>query len=146
MLIPFLMLIFSCEEERTDELLINSTVEIEMHVAPAAGTGEVVLHCKTLKEYICYNYVIGYSKAGEGKSLKINFRHVSPHVSGKCGAEVGPATAEINLGTLETGIYTIELNNGVLENRGTLEITSTELVLDFPQQKGIDILTPVVLR
>ena len=90
--------------------------------------------------------MISYSKAGEGNSLKINFQHVSPDASGKCGAAVGPATAEINLGTLDTGIYTIELNNGVLENKGTLEITSTELILDFPQQKGIDILTPVVLR
>lgn len=144
--IPLITLLFSCEKVQENELLIDSVVEIQMLDAAAAGSGDLLLRCKTLKEYICYNYVIGYNKAGEGNTLKISFQHVSLGASQQCATAIGPATAEVNLGILEDGLYDLELNNGKLVNKGTLEVTAKELILNFPQQKGIDILTPVVLR
>ncbi|AHM63405.1 hypothetical protein D770_25810 [Flammeovirgaceae bacterium 311] len=146
MWIPFIALLFSCEKVQDSELLIDSVVEIELLEAVAAGTGEITLRCKTLKEYICYNYVIGYDKAGEGNALKINFQHIALGATQQCATAIGPATAEIALGKLEDGLYFLELNNGKLVNKGILEVSATEFILNFPQQTGIDILTPVVLR
>jgi hypothetical protein len=144
--IPLLFLFFSCEKEPEGELLIDSIVEVEMTETAASAAGEVFLNCKTLKEYICYKYVIGYDKAGEDNIIRINFQHVMPGTTQQCATAVGPATARISLGKLENGDYAIELNNGKMLNKGTLEVTNAELILNFPKQTGIDILTPVVLR
>ncbi|WP_224997184.1 hypothetical protein [Cesiribacter sp. SM1] len=144
--IPVFLLIFSCEKGPGDELLIDSLVEVEMAEAAVGGGEQVVLHCKTLKEYICYDYVIGYDRNGDGDVIRIDFQHIAPGASQQCASAVGPARASINLGNLENGEYAIELNNGKQLNKGTLEVSDKELILNFPKQTGIDILTPVVLR
>lgn len=42
--------------------------------------------------------------------------------------------------------YELELNNASLKNKGVLKISDSEIVLDFKNQKGIEIITPVLKR
>lgn len=145
--IPLMILFFSCEKGEVDHgQPIDSIIEIEMTEASLDNSGKIVLNCKTQKEYECFNYVIEYDRAGESAPFMITFQSVSLDSSGKCATAIGPARAEINLGILANGIYAIELNHGSSINRGILEVTDQELVLNIPQQKGVQILTPVVQR
>lgn len=144
--IPVLLFVLSCEKESDPSLPVDSVVEVEIAEVSIDGAEKIVLSGKTRKEYSCSNYTINHRTANGEEAFSITFEEVVSDPEGRCFTALGPARAQIVLGALENGVYDLSLNNGALTNRGTLEVSDTEIVLNFPQQNGIEILTPVVLR
>lgn len=139
----FLLFTVAChkEEELTGGLL-DSTVQIEAKIDK--GTERIFLFCKTAKKYDCYNYKIATTTQTNGQPFHITFRGIIE--ASQCANASGPARAEINLGDLQAGEYALTLAVGDFSNNGTLQVTETEISLSFPQQNGIEILTPVIQR
>ena len=47
---------------------------------------------------------------------------------------------------LTNGQYELELNNAGLINKGILKISDSEIIIDFKNQNGIEIITPITKR
>ena len=131
-------------KEEIGELGIDSTIQVEIYEATIDNSTGFILSCRTEKDYTCSNFSIITDLDIHEDPFNITFLGVDkPNL---CATAIGPATKLIDLGTLAEGVYEITLNNGSLKNKGILEITGQEIMLKFSQQKGIEILTPRVLR
>ncbi len=144
--IPVLLFVLSCEKDADPGLPVDSVIEVEIAEISVDGEEVMILSGKTRKEYSCSNYIINHSTAYGEEAFSITFEEVVPDPEGRCFTALGPARAQIILGALENGVYELSLNSGPFTNRGTLEVSDTEIILNFPQQNGIEVLTPVVLR
>ncbi|MCH5715981.1 hypothetical protein [Niabella hibiscisoli] len=146
----FIVLLAACnknaaiEENPIDNgSLIDSKIKVS--VKEYLNTQKLVLYCATQKAYPCVNYHINTEQNfKENNKLSVTFTGV-PETQ-VCLTAIGPATAEIDLSTLRNGQYVIELNNLGVKNEGLLKISDTELILDFKDQKSIEIITPVTKR
>ncbi len=123
---------------------IDSMISIETREVLQPGSRRLTFYCKTERIYSCANYSI-ITKTNLGSSaFKIGFTSVeAPFV---CLMALGPATTTVDLNTVPNGRYAIEINNANLENRGTLEITDTEINLRFHAEAGIEIVRPDTKR
>lgn len=146
-----LFLAFACKkEEVVTDFSLDSEVQVQLEVSDTkqANLVEIKLVCKTEKEYGCANYTILTQKEKEivqgDEAIQITFLGVqSPDI---CATAFGPAYTEIELGSFGQGVYMLHLNTPLFTNKGLLEITEEEVKLYFPQQDGIEILTPAVQR
>ena len=96
----------------------------------STGTGRhFILNCATIKYYGCCNFIINYKVNREGNVITISFGTVN--MPPMCLTSLGPATAQIDLGVLPTGTYTLNLISGT--------INTSKLTVDNNQYK----LSPV---
>lgn len=109
------------------------------------NTKKLVLYCATEKVYPCINYQI-QSNTSFNESNKVSITFTDVPEMDVCATAIGPATTEIDLSTLSNGQYTLELNNAGVKNEGLLKISDTEIVLDFKNQKTIEIIKPTTKR
>lgn len=140
----FVLLIgFSCSKEEV-EILQVPLIQIAVKEVTAAGSQNIILSCRTEKEYNCSNNSIIAEKEIKAKSIEVAFLGISfPEI---CATAIGPARREIDLGPLGNGVYEVEILAGTFTNKGILEISEQQVRLEFPQQNGIEILTAVVER
>ena len=62
-------------------------------------------------------------------------------MSGGChNNAVAPATTTIDLGDIPVGMHRLELNNGSMRNKGTVTVSSTDIILEFGKTRGIKLL------
>lgn len=142
--IAFLSLTFACEKEDAELTPVDSVIQVEVKEALIEDSQMIILSCQTEKEYSCINFSIITDVKREENSFTVSFLGIDGQKI--CATAIGPANAEINFGALENGLYKLELNSGSWKNKGTLVVSDQKLVLDFPQQNGIEILTPSVQR
>ncbi|GAB3534078.1 hypothetical protein GCM10027443_20650 [Pontibacter brevis] len=138
-----MLLLISCEKEESEQIPIDSDILIEVKEV-GSDPKRIVIVGKTEKEYNCYNNTIVTNKRFTQKTIEITFKAVEGDT--KCATAMGPATTEIDLGALDNGEYSLQLNTTTTKNEGLLKLTTTEIILEYSQQEGIDILTPVVQR
>ncbi|MGV3585760.1 MAG: hypothetical protein ACO1OF_02060 [Adhaeribacter sp.] len=138
-----LLLLLSCEKEETTHP-ISSTIQIVAAEVNIANEKTIVLHCATEKTYTCSNFNIITTQEVQSNFFRINFSGIDK--ISYCANALGPARAQIDLGVLPNGDYTLELNGKSFRNSGTLKVTPTEIKLNFPTQDGIAILSPVIKR
>lgn len=142
--IAWLCLLFACSKEEVGKVPLEGIIQVEVKEITIDDSPRIMLSCRTIKEYPCANYSIITDQEVIDEPLKITFLAIeAPH---NCFTALGPARAEIDLGTLENGIYDLIINNQSLANHGSLEITDQAIVLNFPQQNGIEIINPTVQR
>jgi hypothetical protein len=136
----------ACEHDgpRLSSNPIDSEITIEAREVLDVGSRSLTFYCKTKKIYPCINFPIITDKVSNNYSYKITFTQVEE--TPLCLAALGPASAVVDLSSLENGNYQIELNNADLKNTGTLKVTDSEIKLIFGQQNGIEILRPVTKR
>lgn len=137
-------LLMACDEEEAVLTPIDSDILIEVKEVTSGGSGRIVITGKTEKEYNCYNNTIATTKKITHNTIEVTFKAVEGDE--RCATALGPATTEVDLGALGNGEYTLQLYTANDMNEGLLKVTATEIRLEFSQQKGIDILTPVVQR
>lgn len=138
-----MLLLISCEKEESEQIPIDSDILIEVKEV-GSDPKRIVIVGKTEKEYNCYNNTIVTNKRFTQNTIEITFKAVEGDT--KCATAMGPATTEIDLGALDNGEYSLQLNTTTTKNEGLLKLTTTEIILEYSQQEGIDILTPVVQR
>ena len=141
----WLVLLFSCETEEPQIISpIDSVIKVETKEVTAGNQKKVILACRTEKIFNCSNYIIKTERQAGSNTFEFVF--LGTGIGGICFTALGPARADLYLGTLENGTYTVKLNESSFANTGTLTVTNTEILLNFPQPNGILILNPVYKR
>lgn len=128
-------------EESGNPSPIDSVILIS---AEETSSGEIILDCRTVKEYHCSNFSILASKRIGTSSIEINFEAIEK--KNLCATAFGPATTRINLGVLANGDYRLKLLTGDSQNSGHLKVTPNQLIFAFDRLDGIEIITPIVER
>lgn len=142
-----LLTLFVACEQNNDDLLNKNAIDskIKVDAREYLDTKKIVLNCQTEKAYPCVNYpILTEQHFNKNNQLSITFTNVVE--TDICFTAIGPATTMIDLSKLTNGLYELELNNASLKNKGVLKISDSEIVLDFKNQNGIEITTPVVKR
>jgi len=138
-------LIVSCEKEEVKpQITVDSVILIEVQEVVASGKNYLVLKCETEKIYNCANYALDVTQVISKNNFSVNFTGMN--TDDICATGLGPAKNNIILGALESPTYSLALNVNGFQNKGTLTITNTQILLNFPQQNGIQILNPVYTR
>lgn len=140
----FVLLMFGCdkEDESSNKHSIDSVILISAN--ETSPSGEIVLDCRTKKQYQCSNYKIVSTKRTGQNSVEINF--VAVEIGNICATAFGPATTKINLGELPIGEYYLTFEIRGEQNNGLLIVTHTHIIFEFDNLEGIEILTPTVER
>ena len=141
MLLVIVVLGCDKDDENTDNS-IDSIIEISAN--ETSPSGELVLDCRTKKQYNCSNYKIVSTARSDQNSIEISFTAVE--LGNLCATALGPATTKVNLGILPIGEYNLTLEIMGEQNRGLLIITQTQIIFEFDNLEGIQILTPTVPR
>lgn len=93
-----LTIISACNKEKK-KTRIDSDIIVKIRIE----NEEVILDCRTEKEYPCANYRISYSKGISDRTITIHFEKIiEPE---HCLRAFGPARTEINLGIHDTKTY-----------------------------------------
>lgn len=140
------ILFVACGQSEAD-LLKNNIIDskIRIDIREYLDTRKIILNCATEKVYPCINYGIASKQhLDRNNLLSVTFTDIID--PGICLTAIGPAKGEVDLSNLSNQQYELELNNGNLKNWGVIKISDSEIVLDFKNQKGIEIVTPVLKR
>ena len=145
MSIILVLFLFNCEEEtKVAVQKIESAIQVEIKETAGENGKRIILDCKTEKIYTCYNYTIQTERQNKNNGFAIQFTGTS--LGPVCLDALGPARTQLDLGVLANGVYSLELNNMGTVNKGVLRVTDIQIMLDFPQLNGIQIITPVYNR
>ncbi len=147
LIIPIFAISFlACEsDEITKKQAIDSDIQVVLKELLAPQGSVWVLECETEKIYPCDNYGISYAQRYDLESITLTFLEV-PEIE-TCLTALGPATTMIGLGSITgNGEYEISLNNGAVENKGTLTLTDTEIILELSSENGIEIMRKTTKR
>jgi hypothetical protein len=146
-------LIVACDKKNDDLLKKNDDLlkkiaihsNIIIYTQDHLDTKQLVLFCQTENDYACSNYSIQTEQNfNKDNQLSIIFTNViKPDL---CATSIGPATTKINLSKLTNGQYDLELNVAGIKNNGILKISDSEIIIDFKNQNGIEIITPITKR
>ncbi len=140
------VLIFACDKKNDDLLkknAIDSTIKIDTR--EYLDTRQLVLFCQTERKYPCFNYPIQKTQNfNASNQLSITFTNIIE--TDICLTAFGPATTTVDLSNLTNGQYVLELNNASIKNKGILKISDSAISLDFNNQNGIEISTPITKR
>jgi len=138
-------LIVSCEKEEVKpQITVDSVILIEVQETVASGKNYLVLKFQTEKIYNCSNYAINVTHVITKNNFSVNFTGIN--TNDICATGLGSAKTNIILGALDSQTYSLALNVNGFQNKGTITITNTQILMDFPQQNGIRILNPVYNR
>lgn len=125
-----------------------TAIESKIIITPMEVLGEssrsLSLVSKTEKIYPCINYPLLTDKIVKENGIFITFKSVEETTF--CLTALGPATAILDLGNVGNGQSNMELNTTSHRNAGNLTITDSEIIVDFPQQNGIEIVRKVTKR
>ncbi len=139
----FAFVIFGCDKEDEGTVTaIDSIIEISAN--ETSPSGEIVLDCRTKKQYNCSNYKIVSTKRTGQNSIEISF--IAVELGNLCATALGPATTKINLGVLPIGEYNLTFEVMGEQNNGLLKVTQTQIIFEFENLEGIEILTPTIQR
>lgn len=141
-----LILLGACDNNNEDlrNDPIDSKIFIETREVLGSNSRSLTFYCRTEKSYPCINYPLAFSLNKTIGRYEMTFTDVIE--TDMCFTAIGPATATVNLTTVPNGVYNFEINNVNLRNKGTLEISDSEINLHFSKQNGIEIVREKTLR
>jgi hypothetical protein len=123
---------------------VDAKIRVGMQENLGAGSKTLTFTCSTEKIYPCCNYSITNNFFVSGRSISVYFTGISkPEI---CLTALGPATAAINLGSLEGGTYalSIAVNNHVF--RTDLTVSGTSYSIGTPDAPWVIFPEPDLLR
>lgn len=104
-----LLLFYGCKDERFHQLYrpIDSKVRISLWENLSTFQRALSFRCSTEKIYGCMNYSILYKLTKYGYAINIMFTEIyAPDI---CLTALGPATANVDLGSLADGAYNLSI-------------------------------------
>ncbi len=126
----------SCIKDDHTEL-IKSKINIKPWELLDTNNREFVLYSSTEKIYPCCNYFIIFDSFVRYNEVYIRFNSIyKPEI---CLTALGPAKADVNLGRLPEGTYSLNIFVHKLHNSGRLIVTNDYYKLDLPNSKSISI-------
>jgi len=108
---------------------IDTEINIRMVEVFDKSPRTLQMSFSTKKIYPCCNYPIDLSWQKTSNSIEISFKSVIE--TDFCLTALGPATANIDLGTLSNGTYQLILQNGEVRYSGKLVVTSENYTVNF---------------
>jgi hypothetical protein len=133
----FLLIIFlsRCDDPGIPGTSVGSNLVIDIREHSYAGNRSIIIRAETERSYPCGPYSILHRNFQLGShGLRIDFNGLS----GGChNNAVAPAITTIDMGDLPVGVHRLELNNGFMRNKGTVTISSTDIILAFGKTRGI---------
>lgn len=141
-----LLVIMACDNVYDDlkNNPIDSKIFIETREVLGLESRSLTFYCRTEKSYPCINYPLAFSLNKTGDRYEMTFTDVIE--TDMCFTAIGPATANVDLNTVSNGVYNFDINNVNLRNKGTLEISDSEINLHFSKQNGIEIIRAKTFR
>lgn len=130
----FLILLSSCKEEIfLNE--IDSDIKITMQESMESGKRALQFCCETDTAYPCFNYKIIHSVKRSSNTINIVFEGI--YFSTICADAFGPATATIDLGSLPTGDYKLNLKVGKKSSNAILGVSPEMYSVSFSSLEQI---------
>jgi hypothetical protein len=107
-----------------------SKIDSEIVIAMKESSLRTLQLCfSTTKIYPCCNYPIDLSWKQSSNIIEISLKGVIE--TDFCLTALGPATAVIDLGTLNDGIYYLNFHNGIMKQSGRLIVSSGSYEANF---------------
>ncbi len=99
-------------------------------------------YCSTEKVYGCSNYSINKTLRKSSDNINIDFSGIL--IYDFCLTSLGPATTIVDLGTLSSGTYNLNIKVDRNRGEGRLIVTSDYYVIELDKQKQLKIInTPL---
>ncbi len=143
--------IASCDLAEVGDAIIVSDVEDEFYIdmwedlSGENGARELVLKIESIEPANCLNYDIDYQSARLGNRLSVSLNQfIEP---ADCLAGEAPVKADINLGSLPSGNYNVNIDfRNTVENDGQLLVSPESYFLTMKSEDGIVLLREELLR
>ena len=120
----------SCnKEEAISEDHELGKIEVRMRESIHSDPGRLFLRCETLEIFPCSNWYIINSVSSTPARIDVEFKGI--YVPEICFTAMGPATADIDLGSLAEGSYNLLLFAPGSINAGKLIVSPDHYRLDF---------------
>lgn len=134
----------SCRKKLDSGEQVGAIKATMVETLDSTGTGRhLVLNFATIKVYACCNFNIKYEMMREGNVINIRFGEVN--MPPMCLTSLGPATAQIDLGVLPTGTYTLNLVSGIT-NISTLTVDNNQCNLSPVSGSNISYTRTTLLK
>ncbi len=123
---------------------IDSKILITMSERLDHSGRSMILNCRTARTYGCSNYRLAYTRERLGSVTSIAFLYVRiPEV---CLTSLGPARADIDLGSLAPGKYLFEISSGGKSVGAALSVSPDSCVVANGESPTIDFPVPHLNR
>lgn len=128
-----LLILIGCKKDSTADN-IDSAIVVSMWETRDSVNRILQLHCKTVTIYPCSNFSILSDVDIYANKININFTEI--FVPDACLTALGPATAIVDLGSLTSGTYDLNINVGKKNTKGKLIVTNDRfyMLLQNPQK------------
>lgn len=124
---------------------VSSTFVIDILEPIGPEQAPFYLSLRSLGDQECRNYGIDYTFFFDPTHFSITIHDLSTPV--ECEPGQAPATTQIKLGKLETGVYSFNINlKGAVQNEGLLVVEPERLLWDWESLNGLILANPVVNR
>lgn len=143
--------IASCDLAEVGDAIIVSDVEDEFYIdmwenlASANGARELVLKIESIEPANCLNYGIDHRFARAGNRLTVSLNQFIEPTD--CLPGEAPVKADVNLGSLPSGNYNVNIDfRNTVENTGQLLVSPESYFLTMKSEDGIVLLREELLR
>lgn len=139
----FLVILFGCQKDYTVEPIDS---DIEIYLWETLGTSNRTLHfnCATERIYGCYNYTISTKYKETSDNIKIDFNGVI--IPEFCLTALGPAKSTVDLGSLSTGTYNLNIEVEGKKSKGKLIVSPESYAIEITNPKQIKIKNSPLYR
>jgi hypothetical protein len=135
--------LFSCSKDEAASSF-DENLKIKMIENIDNTSRKLTLHCFTEKNFPCSNYFIENSFTVSENKITIHFIEIKkPNI---CLTSIGPAYADIDLGSLVNKNYDIEINVGKEKISGQLLVSTGSFKANIPSQNKIQFINPILNR
>ncbi|MEM6842310.1 MAG: hypothetical protein AAF944_09290 [Bacteroidota bacterium] len=133
--------LFACEESADEALnTLGTDVDVEMREYLDGNQRSLMFKFFTTRDFGCVNHQINYSLRQETSGLAIRLQEVEEPST--CMKAMGPASAFVDVGSLNIGEYDFTLHIGeAITNTGVLTVTPELYELVLNGEAGINLET-----
>jgi hypothetical protein len=139
----FLLLLCGCKKDASVDK-IDSDIKIKMWETVDSTKRTLLFYCSTEREYGCSNYGISKTFNKSSDNIDIDFNGIL--VYDLCLTSIGPATTTIDLGTLSSGTYNLDIKVERKKSEGQLIVTSDYYAITLDKQKKLQIINSPLHR
>ncbi len=138
-----LSLLCSCRKDSAEDK-IDSDIKIKMWETVDSTKRTLQFYCSTKKEYSCSNYEISKWFGASSNNVDLYFQSII--VYDFCLTSIGPATTTIDLGTLASGTYNLDIKVEQEKSEGHLIVTPDSYTIKLDKQVQLQIVNPSLKR
>jgi len=137
----------SCRDNLIPDETINveDTFSIDLFEALDGADRSFQIKARSIESEECTNAIIGYTLKNSPSLVSVSFNDIT--TDGACEVGMAPAQSTVELGGIENGTYTMQLNlKEVVFNNGSLVVTDEAFELSMNSENGINLIRSELKR